>query len=289
MAVGSATSPRIAPPVRTEATKEAQIQEVLKDGPKGVVGQAADYWDDMAAKPGAAGVLGATMSGLLSISGLKEVEKSAAELGARVGSDDSAGNIAKAGGKLALDSALVAMNGVSGAGALRSMAAKGVTKGAGEVTANVVRHYTSAADAAKIMSSGEIWASKAGNAGLDKVYLLAEESGKGGMNLLRRLNIGYADGAKTAKAIEIDLSKVPPEVRARITQAAAKGPLGLENFVTHAGKLDFNEFRGAVRVLDTEKMAVTMDQLAKAGGQVAKFGTAVADARQVSQDVIIRP
>lgn len=286
MTVGRVNSPRVAPPTSTQQTKEAQIQEVLEDGPKGLVGEAKDYWDDMAEKPGVAGVVGTAMSGLLSLSGLAEVEKSAAELGARVGAGDSAGNIAKAGGKLGLNAALAGTNLAMGAGAVRSAVTKGAATAVG---GSVVRHYTSAATAEKIMQSGEIWASKAGNAGLDKVYLLAEQGGNSGMNLLRRLNIGYGKSGQTAKAIEIDLTKVPADVRARITESAAKGPLGLENFVTHQGKLDFNEFRGAVRVLDTEQMAVTMGQLGKAGASMAKFGTVVNDVQNTANELVIRP
>lgn len=248
-------------------SKEQLVQQVLSDGPKGTVGEAQAYWDRMSQQGGVKGAVGTAMSTLLEVSGLPAVERSAAELGARVGVGDSAGNIAKAGGKLAFDSAMVMLNGLAAGKAIASAA--GLTK-AVQVAPTVVRHYTSADKAAKIMQSGEIWASGAGNAGVNKVYLLAEEGGSRGMNMLRRFNIGYGNAGKTAKAIEIDLTKLPPEVAAKFVQSAASGPLGLEQFVTHAGKLDFNSFRHAVRVLDTEAMAVTMQQAARAGDSFGK-------------------
>lgn len=248
-------------------SKEQLVQEVLRDGPKGTVGEAQAYWDRMAQQGGVKGAVGTAMSTLLEVSGLPSVERSAAELGARVGVGDSKTNIAKAGGKLAFDSAMVMLNGVAAGKALVSAA--GLTK-AVQVAPTVVRHYTNAENAAKIMKSGEIWASGAGNAGVNKVYLLAEEGGSRGMNMLRRFNIGYGNAGKTAKAIEIDLTKLSPEVAAKFVQSAASGPLGLEQFVTHAGKLDFNSFRHAVRVLDTEAMAITLQQAARAGESLGK-------------------
>jgi hypothetical protein len=266
-------------PAKTPAkapTREQLVQEVLADGPKGVVGEAVAYWDAQGAKGGLAGGVGKVMSGLLEVSGLPAVERSAGELGARVGVGDSKANIALAGGKLALDSAVVLANGLTAGRA--SMAVAGVRTAGEAVASTVVRHYTSAATAEKIMQSGEIWASKVGNAGLNKVYLLAEDgAGKSGMNLLRRLNVGYADGAKVAKAIEFDLSKLPADVAQKFVQSAASGPLGLEKFITHSGSLNFEAFRGAVRVLDAEGMKVTMGQLGKAGASLGKMAAALVD------------
>lgn len=152
---------------------------------------------------------------------------------------------------------------------------------AASVGSTVVRHYTSAETAQKIMQSGEIWASKVGNAGVDKVYLLAEQGG-GGMNFLRRLNIGYAGAAKTAKAVEINLTKLPPEVAAKFVKSAASGPLALEQFVTHAGNFNFSAFKDAVRVLDTNAMQVTLGQLAKAGASLGKVGAATVSANRAA-------
>lgn len=262
----------------SEIDKEAMVLDVMKDGPKGVVQESLDFWNSLGESDGAKGVVGKAMAGLLEFSGLPAVERSAGELGARVGVGDSAGNIAKSAGKLAFHSGVVALNGLAAGKALTSLA-KGSAVAA-EAVPQVIRHYTSAEKAAKIMQSGEIWASKAGNAGVNKVYLLAEGGASKGMNALRRLNIGYGRSKETAKAIEINLSKLPPEVAKRFQKELASGPLNLERFITHKGNLDFNDFRSAVRVLDTEQLAVTMQQLGKAGASLAKAGALTQDARQ---------
>ncbi|MBL8923538.1 MAG: hypothetical protein JNJ54_32085 [Myxococcaceae bacterium] len=279
---GWTPKPRAARPVQAPPTKEQIVQEVLKDGPKGTVGQAVDYWKQVGQQGGAKGVAGKVMGGLLEFSGLPAVERSAAELGARVGVDDSKANIAKAGGKLAFNAGVVVLNGLAAGKAVTSVL--GLGGKAANLSASVVRHYTSADTAQKIMQSGEIWASKVGNAGVDKVYLLAEQ-GSGGMNFLRRLNIGYGSAAKTAKAIEINLTKLPPEVAAKFVESAASGPLALEKFVTHAGSLNFNAFRDAVRVLDTNTMRVTMEQLGKAGASLGKVVAATVSGNRAAGSV----
>ncbi|MBI2374024.1 MAG: hypothetical protein HYV07_08500 [Deltaproteobacteria bacterium] len=255
-------------PAATGPTKEELVQQVMREAPPTMISNAVDFWDAQSKEGGISGAIGHVMGGLLSFSGLPQLEQSAGELGARVGVGDSNANIARAAGRVAFDGAIVGLNAATGAGALAKLGRAGAP-----VAANVVRHYTTAAKAAKIMQSGEIWASRVGNAGVDKVYLLAEQGSKGGMNLLRRLNIGYGNAGQTAKAIEIDLSRVPPEVRARIMESAARGPLNLESFVTHTGNLNFSGFRDAVRVLDTEQLAVTMGQLGQAGGALARLGS----------------
>lgn len=267
----------------SEISIEDMVQETLKDGPKGVVGEALDFWNDLGKSEGVKGVVGKAMAGLLEFSGLPDVERSAAELGARVGAGDSAGNIAKTGGKLAFHSGIVMLNGFAGGKAVTGLMAG---KNAAAALPTVVRHYTNAETAAKIMQSGEIWASKAGNAGFNKVYLLAEEGANKGMNFLRRLNIGYGEAGKTAKAIEIDLTKLPPEVVKNFQRELASGPLNLEKFMTHQGNFNFNQFRDAVKVVDTQQMAVTMDQLAKTGAAVAKVGVATHDLKQGVQGAL---
>lgn len=263
------------------AELEAQIQDLMKSAPKGIVGEAVDFWHELGQEGGVKGAVGKTMEGLLEFSGLPSVERSAGELGARVGAGDSNANIAKAGAKLAFHSGVVLLNGI-GAGKAVTSALSGGSKlaTAAEGGTQILRHYTSAEKAAQIMKSGEIWASKAGNAGINKVYLLAEEGGNAGMHLLRRFNIGYSRGAETAKAVEINLAKLPPEVAAAFKRELAKGPLALEQFITHSGNFNFNAFREAVTLVDTQKMAVTMEQVVKAGGSLLKAGALVEDFKQ---------
>lgn len=267
---------------------EADVQELIKDADQeGLLGEALAYWRNERKKDGAAGYVGAAMETLLEFSGLPAVQRSSAELGARVGLGDSDLNIAKAGGKLAFDSGMVVLNGVAAAGALGSAgkAAKGVLAGEAALetaatTARVVRHYTTAESAAKIMQSGEIWASAKGVLGRDKVYLLAENAGERGMNFLRKANIGVPP---TGVAIEIDLAKLPVEVAAKFRTEGFRGFLNQENFITHAGKFDFKDFRDAVKMVPTEKLATTFDQVLKAGGTLADGAAAIVDANRGAQ------
>lgn len=269
---------------------EAEVQELVKDAENdGILGEALEFWRNERKKDGAAGYVGAAMETLLEFSGLPAVQRSSAELGARVGAGDSNLNIAKAGGKLAFDSGMVILNGVAAAGALGSAgkAAKGILAGeaaleAAATTARVVRHYTTAETALKIMDSGEIWASAKGMAGNDKVYLLAEKAGERGMNFLRQANIGVA---KTGVAIEIDLAKLPAEVAAKFRTEGFRGFLNQENFITHAGKFDFTAFRDAVKMVPTEKLATTFDQVLKAGGTLADGAAALVDFNRGVQTV----
>jgi hypothetical protein len=254
------------------------VAEVDHDG---VVGSAKQYWHDMRKDAGAAGYLGATMETLLEFSGLPAVERSSAELGTRVGMGDTKTHIAKAGGKLAFDSGMVLLNGLAAGGALASAGKAAKTLAVGEAaldtvatTATIVRHYTSAETAIKIMQSGEIWATKTGMAGGDKVYLLAENAGSRGMNFLRQLNIGVA---KTGTAVEFDMSKVPAEVAQRFRVEGFRGFFNQENFVTHGGKLDFRAFQDAVKVVTVEKLPLTFDQILKAGGSLTSVGVGAED------------
>jgi hypothetical protein len=66
----------------------------------------------------------------------------------------------------------------------------------------------------------------------------------------------------------------------KFAQAAASGPLDLEKFVTHSGNLNFEAFRSAVKVLDTEAMSLTMGQLAKAGASLGRVGAAITDLKR---------
>lgn len=261
---------------------EQQVTELVNDhADEGVAGNAKAFWHDMRKKDGAAGYLGAAMETLLDFSGLPALEKSSAELGARVGLGDSNMNIAKASGKVAFDAGMVALNGLAAGKAVvavgrgaRAVVAGGAAVEAVATSARVVRHYTTAADAAKIMQSGEIWATAKGMAGNDKVYLLAENVGSRGMNFLRQANIGVA---KTGVAIEIDLAKLPVEVAQRFRTEGFRGFLNQENFITHAGKFDFKAFRDAVSMVPTEKLAVTFEQVLNAGGKLANTGVALGD------------
>lgn len=266
------------------ATPEQIVQEVMRDRPKGLVGDAVEYWDKVGQQGGLKGAAGKVMSGLLEFSGLPAVERDAAELGARVGAGDSKKNILKTGGKLAFDSGVVLMNGMAGGKAVTGLV--GATRASEAALPTIVRHYTSVEKAAEIMKSGEIWATKAGNAGLNKVYMLAEDGSNQGMNFLRRLNVGYAKTAETAKAIEIDLSKLPPDVVANFQREAAKGPLSLEHFMTHQGSFKFNQFRDAVKLVDAQGMATTLEQLKNTGASMAKVGTLGQDVSNASQAAV---
>lgn len=271
--------------------REQRIQEVLAESPSGIIGDSIKYWEDLAQGGGAQAAIGKTFVGLLEFSGLASLERSAAELGARVGADDSTANIAKAGGKLALDAGIVALNAVAAGKAVTSAArAAGAVLGLGETAAQalptVVRHYTSAAAAESIMKDGMLVASKAGSSGFNKVYLLAEEGSNVGMNALRRLNIGHAGSARTAAAIEINLAKLPPEALAQFQRESARGLLGLENFVTHLGNLDLKAMGDAVRLVDAGQMAVTAEQLLKSGASLLGVGSAVTSANRAAQGVV---
>lgn len=251
-------------------SKEAIVRDAMASA-QGPVGRAVTYWRAQSHAGGWRGVAGKVMGGLLTFSGLPQVERAAGELGARVGVGDSKRNIAKSAGALLFDSGLVLLNAL-GAGKVLTGAARGVEAAA----PTVLRHYTSAEAAQKILDSGVIFASKAGSSGLDKVYLLAERGHKG-MSWLRRLNIGRT-GAQTARAVEIDLSKLPPSLAASFRVEATRGPLGLEHFVTHAGQLDLAALRGAVKVVDTEVLKPSWEEWLKAGGRLSGFGLLVHDA-----------
>lgn len=269
-------------------TMDQKVAEITRDtASDSVVGSAVQYWHDMRKQDGVAGYVGAGMETLLEFSGLPAVDRSSAELGARVGLGDTNAHIAKAAGKLAFDSGMVLLNGMAAGGALASAGKAVKAVAAGEAvadtaatTANVVRHYTSAENALKIMKSGEIWASKTGLAGGDKVYLLAENAGPRGMNFLRQLNIGVSDASK---AVEIDLAKLPPDVVASFQKEGFRGLMNGENFVTHAGKFDFNAFRDAVKVVDSEHLATTFQQVVNAGGRLVSVGESAVNVRRGAQ------
>lgn len=267
--------------------REARIQEVLREAPPGIIGESINFWNDFAKEGGAKWAVGKAFVGLLEFSGLASVERSAGELGARVGADDSAWNITKSAGKLAFDSGIVILNGLAAGKAVASgVKAVGAAFGAGETAARalpqVVRHYTSAAAAESIMKDGVLYASKAGSSGFNKIYFLAEEGANAGMNFLRRLNIGHLGSGRTAAAIEVNLSKLPPAMLSQFERAAANGIMGLEKFVTHSGSLNLKALGDAVRVVDAGQMAVTAEQLLRSGATLLGLGSTVTSANRAA-------
>lgn len=259
--------------------KEAMVQGVLKDGPKGTVGEAVEYWDDVSKQGGLTGAIGTGLKGLLELSGLPALERSAAELGARVGVGDSKMAIAKASGMVLFDSAIVIGNSLLVGKALGSLAkAAGVVTAEAEAAPTILRHYMSAESLERKMQRGTIYAATAGSSGLDKVYFLAEQGSNQGMNFLRRFNIGYLNPGQTAKAIEIDLAKLPPELAAKFQLEMTKGTLNLERFVTHQGTLHLKDLQGAMRVVDAQAMPITAEQVLTPVGAVSELLASAQDA-----------
>lgn len=265
---------------------EAIVQEALRDGPKGMVGEAVDYWREKRQDDGVMGYVAAGMEGLLELSGLPAVERSAQELGARVGA--GADGQVWAATKLTFNCGMVLLNGLVAGKAVTS-GAKALGVGAAAANAGkaalpgIVRHYTSAKAVAAIESSGVLFASKTGLAGGNKIYMVGEKTAEGGLNVFRRLNFGHAGRSSTAKAIEIDLSKLPPAMRERFTVEAQKGFLNLEHFITHTGQLKLAELGPAVRIVDAAEVAVTMEQALKGGYALTQVGQLGVDTHHLAQ------
>lgn len=279
--------PRAADPLHNYPTdREAIVQEALKDGPKGMVGEAVDYWREQRKQEGVMGYVAAGMEGLLELSGLPAVERSAQELGARVGA--GADGVGWTATKLTFNCGMVLLNGLA-AGKAVSSGAKALGLGAAGANAGkaalpgVVRHYTSAKAVAAIQESGVLLASKTGLAGGNKIYMVGEKTAEGGLNVFRRLNFGHAGRSSTAKAIEIDLSKLPPAMRERFTVEAQKGFLNLEHFITHTGQLKLADLGPAVRIVDAAEVAVTMEQALKGGYALTQVGQLGVDTHHLAQ------
>lgn len=89
------------------ADKQQLIRQVLAEPRDSALGRAIATCNAMRLKPGFVGFAGAAAGTMIVLSGLPAVERSAAELGARMGLGDTPARIALAAARLALYAAVI--------------------------------------------------------------------------------------------------------------------------------------------------------------------------------------